>query len=306
MRILVTGSTGFIGTCLKKTLAIKHNDFKCVVRKNTYSDDSEIVCENITSSTNWSGFFKDIDVVIHLAGCAHKIFSEDEYFEINYKATENLAKQAASSDVKRFIYISTLLVHGNVGQGIKSTSTISPNSLAAKSKYQAEQALKKICESSNMEFVIIRPPLVYGPGVKANFVALMKLASFGVPLPFGCITNNRLSMVYIENLVDLIIKCIYHHKAANQTFLVSDDDDLSTARMVKEMSISQGNKGWMLPVPVKVFDILGKVTGKSAIVERLCGSLQVDISKTKQLLDWQPPVSIKEAFNVTATHFIKI
>jgi len=155
-----------------------------------------------------------------------------------------------------------------------------------------------------MEVVIIRPPLVYGPGVKANFAALMKLASVGFPLPFGGIKNNKRSMVYIDNLVDLLIRCISHPKAANQTLLVSDDDDMSTATMIRNLSISLGNKGWMVPIPVKIFEVFGKLTGKSDIIERLCGSLQVDISETKYLLDWSPPVSIKDAFNSTATHFL--
>ena len=171
-------------------------------------------------------------------------------------------------------------------------------------QYEAEQGLREIASETGMEVVIIRPPLVYGPGVKANFAALMRLASLGIPLPFGGITDNKRSFVSVDNLVDLIIRCVDHPNAANRTFLVSDDDDLSTSQMIRMLGKSCGKRGTQLPIPVKLFEFAGKITGKMAIVDRLCGSLQLDISETKKLLDWTPPLSVEEGFASTAQHYL--
>lgn len=311
MKVLVTGASGFLGKSLCEELTYEKINFVTVLRKIHAASKHCVFIDSLNSRTDWTNAFIDIDVVTHCAARVHVMNestsnSLDLFREVNTAGTLNLAKQAADAGVKRFIFISSIKVNGEstvLSKPFLPDDEMAPQDPYGVSKAEAEQELRDIAKQTGMEVVIIRPPLVYGPGVKANFAALMKLASLGVPLPFGCFKNNRRSMVYIDNLVDLIVKCISHPKAANQTFLVSDDDDLSTTRMIKELSLSLGNKGWMLPIPVKLFEILGKLTGKSDIIERLCGSLLVDISKTKQLLDWQPPVTVKDAFLETASHF---
>jgi nucleoside-diphosphate-sugar epimerase len=290
MGALITGTSGFIGKHLIANLELKN------IRHLIFSQR----IENEYDLTRYG----DIKTIIHLAGCAHRNFSENEYEEINYRATENLVRQAASAGVKRFIFISTVAVHGDEGENITSESPIAASSVAAKTKYQAEQAIKKICESSNMEFVIIRPPLVYGPRVKANFAALMKWVNKAIPLPLGGIKHNKRSLVSVDNLVDLIITCIEHPKAANQTFLVSDDEDVSTTGLLQNMAVALNVPSRLLPVPASWFEFFAKLIGKPAISQRLCGSLQVDISKTKTLLNWQPPYSMAECMKKTADVYI--
>jgi nucleoside-diphosphate-sugar epimerase len=164
-------------------------------------------------------------------------------------------------------------------------------------------AKQELGSRTGMEVVIIRPPLISGPGVKANFKNIMSLVSRGIPLPFTSIKNNRRSLVSVYNLVDLMMCCVNHPMASNQIFLVSDDDDLSTSRMIEELKSSFKKKTFGLPVPVWFFTFVGKATNKQSVISRLCGSLQVDITKTKDLLDWAPPVSLKEGFKLTAKHF---
>ena len=173
------------------------------------------------------------------------------------------------------------------------------------SKSEAEIALKKLASETGMEVVIIRPTLVYGPGVKANFASLMNLVSKGIPLPFGSVTDNKRSLVSIDNLVDLIVTCIEHPKAANQVFLVSDDHDISTSEMVREMAIALDKPTWQLPVPIWCYKLAGKLFNKSDVVDRLTGSLQVDISHTKDTLDWKPPQTLQDGFKQTAQAFIQ-
>lgn len=311
MKLIITGATGFLGQYLLPFLT--PYDITIIGRKDYIFYPHKFHHNaSLDGNSDYKEALIDAKVIIHCAARVHIMDdnvadSLTEFRHINTFGTLNLAKQAAEAGVKRFIFISSIKVNGEstlLNKPFRPDDEAAPQDPYGVSKAEAEEGLKTLAKETGMEVVIIRPPLVYGPGVKANFAALMKLVSFGIPLPFGCITNNRRSMVYIGNLVDLIIKCISHPNAANQTFLVSDDDDLSTARMIKELSVPLGNKGWLLPIPVKVFDVLGKITGKSDIIERLCGSLQVDISKTKRLLDWHPPVSIKDAFTETASHFL--
>ncbi len=310
MKLVLTGSTGFVGS---KILSILSSyDVTIIGRKKPLLfQKNNFYKTDVDSTTDYLPALIDADVFIHSAARVHMMDENvadplAEFRATNTAGTLNLAKQAAEAGVKRFIFISSIKVNGEstlLNKPFQADDDMAPQDPYGISKAEAEQGLKNIAKDTGMEVVIIRPPLVYGPGVKANFAALMKLASLGIPLPLGSVKNNKRSMVYIDNLVDLIITCISHPKAANKTFLVSDDDDLSTARMIKELSIALGKKGWLLPIPVTFFEILGKLTGRSAIIDRLCGSLQVDISKTKQLLGWQPPVSVKDAFTKTAAHF---
>ena len=312
MKLLITGATGFLGKPLIKQLSnkfTKSNIFP-VLRKNSTSFDefSPIVVDDINSATEWSDKLQGIDCVIHCAARVHVMNEVDEdpleaFREVNVRGTLQLAQAAAKSGVKRFIFVSSIKVNGESTTGslpYQSSDTPNPEDPYGISKAEAEEGLKKLAEKTGMDVVIIRPPLVYGPGVKANFAAMLKLASTGVPLPFGCIKNNQRSMVYVENLISLVIECINNINAANQTFLISDDDDLSTKAFVQGLSKALGKSSFMLPVPYTVFSLAGKVLGKSAIIDRLCGSLQVDINHTKNTLNWQPPYSVEQGFAVTA------
>ena len=312
MKILVTGASGFLGGRLCEELANQKLDYVPVYRKNQPKIQHSLFIHSLNAQTDWSNNFTNVDYVIHCAARVH-VMNELEsdplalFREVNVDGTLNLARQAAANGVKRFIFISSIKVNGNstlLNEPFRPEDKAEPQDPYGISKAEAEYGLREIEKDTEMEVVIIRPPLVYGPGVKANFAAIMKLTSLGIPLPFGSITKNKRSMVYIDNLVDLIITCVFHPKAAGETFLVSDNDDLSTARMIKTLSFSLGKKGWMLPIPVKLFENLGRLSGKSEIIERLCGSLQVDISKTIQLLNWQPPTSVKDAFIETTSQFM--
>ncbi|GHZ42263.1 glycosyltransferase [Vibrio cholerae] len=219
----------------------------------------------------------------------------------------NLAKQAIKKGVKRFIFISSIKVNGESSQLNKpftSSDLHASQDDYGLSKAEAELQLQEVAKDSGMDVVIIRPTLVYGPGVKANFSSLMNLVSKGIPLPFSCITNNKRSLVSVDNLVDLVITCIDHPKAANQVFLVSDDHDVSTSEMVREMAIALGKPTWQLPVPIWCYKLAGKLFNKSDVVDRLIGSLQVDISHTKETLDWAPPQTLQEGFKKTAEAFL--
>jgi nucleoside-diphosphate-sugar epimerase len=311
VKLVLTGATGFVGS---KILSLLNSyDVTIIGRtKLSLSNKNNFYKAELNSTTDYLPALLDADILIHCAARVH-VMDENvadplaEFRATNTAGTLNLAKQAAEAGVNRFIFISSIKVNGEytlLNNPFRADDDMAPQDPYGISKAEAEQGLIDIAKESGMEIVIIRPPLVYGPGVKANFAAMMKLASLGIPLPLGAVTKNRRSLVHVDNLVDLIVTCISHPKAANQTFLVSDDDDLSTARMIKELSTALGKKGWLLPIPVILFEILGKLTGKSAIIDRLCGSLQVDISKTKALLDWQPPVCVKDAFAKTASHFL--
>lgn len=310
LNILLTGATGFVGNKLLQSLF--SDDLHILGRnKPNLLDENQFYYAFIDLNSNYEDALKNRDVVIHCAARAHIMNEESfepllEYRKVNTEGTLNLARQSAKAGVKRFVFLSSIKVNGEqtiIDEPFLPNDVFIPTDPYGLSKYEAEIGLQNIAKETGMEVVIIRPPLVYGPGVKANFAAMMKVASLGIPLPLGGVTKNRRSLVYVDNLVDLIVTCISHPKAANQTFLVSDDDDLSTTRMIKELGTALGEKGWLLPIPVILFEILGKLTGKSAIIDRLCGSLQVDISKTKELLDWQPPVCVKDAFAKTASHF---
>jgi nucleoside-diphosphate-sugar epimerase len=309
--ILITGGTGFVGKPLIKSLRKAKFDVVSVYRGDKKDQIESKFVGGIDSNTDWSGKLNGIDCIVHCAARVHVMNDTVEdpleaFRNVNVHGTLTLAKAAAKFGVKRFIFVSSIKVNGESTTDrvpYKSSDVSSPEDPYGLSKAEAEEGLKLIADETGMEVVIIRPPLVYAPGVKANFAALLKLASTGIPLPFGCINKNKRSMVYVENLISLIIECINNPNAANETFLVSDDNDLSTKAFVKGLSNSLGKSGLMLPVPNVLFAITGKVLGKSGVIDRLCGSLQVDISHTKDTLNWQPPYSVEQGFTATAEHF---
>jgi nucleoside-diphosphate-sugar epimerase len=304
--IALTGYSGFIGQKLLENLS--KNECLLIGRNNP--NDNYNFCEvdlELVHTLDLLEFLKPVTTLIHMAARVH-VMNETandpltEFRTINTQATVELAKKAAEAGVKRFIFLSSIKVNGEKTVNnlvFTAQDKSAPVDAYAISKAEAEQQLTVLGKQTGMEIVIIRPPLVYGEGVKANFSALMKLVGKGLPLPLRLVTNNRRSLVSVYNLIDLITLCIKHSKAANQVFLVSDDNDLSTAQMIALMAKVQGTKNIALPLPIWCFALAGKLLNKNNMVERLTGSLQLDILHTKNTLDWTPPHSVEHGFRLT-------
>ncbi|WP_339729001.1 SDR family oxidoreductase [uncultured Pseudomonas sp.] len=312
--ILVTGATGFVGSCLVAKLS-QMADF-CVLGAHRvdlpFVDYPSAVVGDINNDTDWRTVVHGQEVVIHSAARVHVMDDNSfdpltEFRQVNVDGTLNLARQAAAAGVRRFIFISSIKVNGEgttVGAPYHADAQPAPVDLYGISKMEAEQGLRTLATETGMEVVIIRPVLVYGAGVKANFLSMMHWLHKGVPLPFGAIHNRR-SLVALDNLVDLIVTCIDHPAAANQIFLVSDGEDLSTTELLRRMGVALGKPARLLPVPSWMLEAGATMLGKKALSQRLCGSLQVDISKTRELLNWTAPVSVDEALRKTAKHFLE-
>ena len=256
--------------------------------------------------TQWARMLAGANTVIHLAARVHVMNDTApdqlaEFRKINVHGTKNLALAAVAHGVKRFVYISSVKVNGELTlpkKAFTEKDATHPSDPYAVSKYEAEIALRQIASKTGMEVIIIRPPLIYGPGVKANFAALLRAVARGVPLPLGAIHNLR-SLVGVGNLTDFILACMTHPAAANQTFLVSDGEDLSTAALVRHMAQAMGRPAHLLPIPPWLLQAGGTVLGKHAAVQRLCSNLQVDIRKAHDLLGWTPPISVDEGLRRT-------
>lgn len=309
MKVLVTGASGFVGRAVWKSLQDMSGmeAVACVRRANAHMDTA-IVVGDMSHQTDWSAALTGVDAVVHTAGRVHVMqdMALDplaEYRRVNVQGTLHLARQAAAAGVKRFVFLSSVKVNGEatqLGHPFTTDDAIAPQDPYAISKMEAEEGLREIAALTGMEVVIIRPPLVYGPGVKANFQAMMRWLVRGVPLPLGAITHNRRSLVALDNLVGLIVTCIHHPAAANQTFLVSDGEDLSTTDLLRRMGRALGKPARILPVPPALLKLGGAMVGRPELAQRLCGSLQVDISKTRQLLGWVPPLSVDEGLRRAA------
>jgi nucleoside-diphosphate-sugar epimerase len=309
--ILLTGVTGFVGSTLFD--ALKNKNVRCLGRqKHSKIASTSFYQSEINASTDFAVALQDTNVLIHCAARVHIMDDSavnplEEFREVNTYGTLNLAQQAADAGVKRFIFISSIKVNGGSTEPdfpFRPDEQFVPTDPYGLSKYEAEVGLREIAAKTGMEVVIIRPPLVYGPGVKANFASMMKWVNKGVPLPLGGIKGNKRSLVSVDNLVDLIVTCIDHPNAANQTFMVSDDDDVSTSQLLANMATALGVPNRLLPIPNTWFILAAKLMGKPAIAQRLCGSLQVDISKTKEMLNWLPPYSSAESMQKTADAFL--
>lgn len=305
----MTGATGFVGSRLCERLINDGWQIRRALRRAGEQDG--VVVGDLGPETDWSTALKDIDTVVHIAAHVRvmKETSADslaEFRRVNVQGTLALAKQAAQVGVRRFFFISTIKVNGErtaPHQPFCADDVPAPQDAYGISKMEAEQGLRALATEIGMEVVVIRPTLVYGPGVKANFLNMMRWLYRGVPLPFGAIHNRR-SLVALDNLVDLIVTCIDHPAAANQTFLVSDGEDLSTTELLRRMGFALGRPARLLPVPSWLLEAGANRLGKKSLSQRLCGSLQVDISKTRDLLNWTPPVSVDEALRKTAEDFL--
>jgi nucleoside-diphosphate-sugar epimerase len=273
----------------------------------TAAGASVVTVGDLSAQTDWSAALAGVEAVVHAAARVHVMQEAAadplvEFRRINVQGTLQLARRAAAEGVRRFVFISSVKVNGEATRpGHPFTADDAPAPLDAYgiSKMEAEQGLREIAAQTGMEVVIIRPPLVYGPGVKANFQSMMRWLTRGVPLPLGAIHNHR-SLVALDNLVDLIVTCVDHPAAANQTFLISDGEDLSTTQLLQLMGQALGKPARLIPVPTGLLTLGATLIGKPAIAQRLCGSLQVDISKTRQLLGWSAPVSVDEGLRKAA------
>ena len=313
---LITGANGFLGRALVNQLKTRYSSVKSAVRKldnNNLSNDKLIEIGSINRTTNWKNALIGVDVIVHTAARVHVMSDEstnplEEYREVNTFGTMNLARQAIESGVKRFIFISTIKVNGestSVDYPFKASDSRAPEDFYGQSKAEAEEQLLALARNTGLEVVIIRPPLIYGPGVKANFASLLNLVNRGIPLPFACISKNIRSLISIVNLVDLVNCCIEHPKAINQIFLASDDNDLSSKGIILNMCKALNKPNRMFPIPISSYRVVGKLFKKESICERLVGSLQVDISNTKDLLGWIPPQKVEDGFKEMANAFIK-
>ena len=314
MNILVTGANGFVGQSLVNNL-LNNTEYKVVasVRK---IPSRKLSCEyriinNLEDKPTLTNVFKDIDVVIHTAARVHVMDDKSvdtltEFRKVNVEGTLNLARQAIKAGVKRFIFISSIKVNGEgteLGKPYTEDSKPNPIDPYGISKYEAEQGLLALAETTSLEVVIIRPTLVYGENVKGNFHSLMKWTYKGFPLPIGGIKHNLRSLVSVDSLVDFIVTCIGHKDAKNEIFLISDDDDISTAGLLEEISKGLGVKNRAVNIPVEFINTAASAIGKSSVAQRLSGSLQVDISKAKTLLGWHPKYSTSESIQKTAKSY---
>lgn len=313
--IAVTGASGFVGGALLKLLVVdKKYTARAIYRSlpdHPLDDCETFVCGALKPDTDFRDALEGVDVVVHCAARVHVMDERAtdpmaEFRITNVAATHNLATQAAQSGVKRFIFISSIKVNGESTQRDKpyrADDVPGPEDPYGLSKMEAEEGLKRIATETGMEVVIIRPVLVYGPGVKANFLKMMTWLKKGAILPFGAINNKR-SLVSLYNLTDLIRACLEHPAAANQTFLVSDGDDVSTTQLLNKMARALGCRARLLPVPSALLVAAATVLNRKSLSQRLCGSLQVDIEKNRTLLGWSPRMKVDEGLKLTAEHYL--
>lgn len=305
-KILITGAGGFVGSAVLSRLLSEKVDAVGAVRHAIQSPSCVQV--GALEEHEWTGLLANCRVVIHAAARVHLPADLTHSAIASYRATNvdgtlRLARQAVVAGVSRFVFLSSIKVNGEEtepGMAFSDDGAISPEGPYAVSKAEAEDGLYEIAAETGLEVVIIRPPLVYGPGVKANFLSMMRWLSSGVPLPLGAIKHNRRSLVALDNLVDLIVTCVDHPAAANQVFLAGDGEDLSTTDLLRRLAAAMCVPARLLPVPLWALRAGARLTGRDAIFQRLCGNLQVDISKARELLGWSPLIRVDEGLRRAA------
>lgn len=300
MRVLITGCHGWVASALAPACRDSGLQVRGTSRSCRGVDVFDVGA--VARNTDWSSALNGCDVVTHLAARVH--IMDDPvadpllaFREVNTEGTLNLARQAAAAGVRRFVFVSSVKVNGEQtlpGHPFRHDGTPCHQDPYGVSKREAEDGLMALAAQSGMQVVIVRPPLVYGPGVKANFAAMMRAVQRGLPLPFASVTHNRRSFVALDNLVDLLITCIDHPAAANQTFLVSDGEDLSTADLLRRLGQAMGRPARLFPVPPTLLQAGADLLGKGDVAQRLLGNLQVDISHTRETLGWTPPITVDE------------
>ena len=313
MKVLVTGATGFVGRRLCERLTADgwqvRGTIRSTERSGTFPAGVEVVqIESIGAGTDWSDALAGVDTIVHLAARVHVMndTSSDPlsaFRQVNVAGTERLARMAATNGVKRFIYISSVKVNGeDCEKPFTERDIPAPEDPYGVSKWEAEQVLHKVAEETGLEVVILRPPLVYDPGVKANFLSLFKIVDRGIPLPLKNINNSR-SFIYLENLVDAILTCLTHPKAAGQTYLVSDCEDVSTPELIRRVAAALGRPARLFLFPPSLMRFAGKLFGKTDAVDRLVSSLIIDSSKIRKELGWKPPYTMEEGLKETGEWF---
>lgn len=304
--ILITGATGFVGGALIRRLATDGAFIGMVAAMRREAQSwpegvKQVQVGDLLPTTDWSIALQGVDSLVHCAARVHVMQDDatdplESYRLVNVQGTLNLARQAAAAGVRRLVFVSSIKVNGEAtlrDESFSADDEPAPMDPYGVSKLEAEQGLRELEAQTGMEVVIVRPPLVYGPGVKANFASLMRWVARDVPLPLGAIHNSR-SMVALDNLVDLLFTCLKHPAAAGQTFLVSDGEDVSTTELLHRTAQAMRKKVVLLPVPAFVLETGAALLGKRSVAQRLCGSLQVDIGKTRRLLGWNPPLTLDQ------------
>lgn len=297
MRFFVTGASGFVGSALSSELKLRGIDVHSILRTQ----------QEIDGSTDWRDALQGVSVVIHLAARVHVMHENAanplaEFRKVNVEGTEHLARSAAAAGVKRLVYVSSIKVNGEEtigGQRYSEESAPFTKDPYGISKWEAEQALQRVAAETGLEVVIIRPPLVYGVGVKGNFAQMLSVVSRRIPLPFAAVKNQR-SLIYVGNLVDALISCAIHPVASGKTYLVCDGEDISTPELLNSLGVGMGRPARLFQCPMWLLSMMGEITGRSDQLQRLVGSLQIDSHKIRSELNWKPPYSLQQGLKITA------
>jgi nucleoside-diphosphate-sugar epimerase len=307
--VLVTGSSGFVGQALSDALASRGYLVRRAVRNTPHQQTASFAVGDIGQDTDWTPVLAGCEAVVHLAAHVHVMGRQagkavDDFHRVNVEGSERLARQAARAGVRRFVFLSSVKVNGedSAERPFVESAPAMPADAYGKSKAEAETRLGSISAETGMELVIVRPPLIYGAGVKANFLNLMRIVDAEVPLPLRSIGNRR-SLLYVGNLVHALEACLREQNAANRTYMVSDGEDVSTPELVESIAAALGKKAHLFRFPPALLRAAGSLLGRKDAITRLTGSLQVDISRIQAELGWRPPFSMKQGLVETAVWY---